>query len=199
MRRALVLLFVFTIAMATSPFTARGAPVTSSDPSSAFGTEQRGQSVPASGSRAGALLVVDPPGSYGCKTDTIAATQIKGVTYTATEKTCVEIHPNGRIRAHGVTKCYRAGSPYRCHTINGSSVHTHLWFKGELLALTEPGDADCNDCYENSHYSVMKYCLGQVSGGFQAKEENLRVAWAPGIISGLHTHQSDPVLLYLCD
>jgi hypothetical protein len=138
------------------------------------------------------VLQVDPVGSYGCKTDTIAAEVINGLTYTATEKTCVEIIPTPYIRAHGVTRCYRSGSPWNCLIINGDSVHTHLWVKGHLTAYTALGDQDCSNCQENSHYSEPLTCDGTLYT-YLAKEENLRVAWVSGHVSGLKVHNSNPV------
>lgn len=130
----------------------------------------------------------------GCRTDTIASKVINGLTYTATERTCVEtlagqFGPD--VRAHGVTRCYRSGSPWNCLSINGDSVHTHLWRDGFLFAYTAPGDADCSNCQENSHYSESVSCSG-ASYRYVAKEENLRVAWVAGQVSDLHTHTSDP-------
>jgi hypothetical protein len=137
------------------------------------------------------------PGSYGCATDTIAATKINGLTYTATEKTCVEIFiSNGvsRVRTHGVTRCYRSGSPFDCLIINGDSVITHLWINGVLVDGTAPGDTDCSNCHENSHYSEADFCIDLVES-FQGREANLRVAWVSGVISDLKTHNSFPVNL----
>jgi hypothetical protein len=134
------------------------------------------------------------PGSWGCATDTIAATTINGVTYTATEKTCVETTANSTIRTHGVTRCYRSGSPFNCLVINGDSVITHLWRNGVLVGATASGDKDCSNCQENSHYSEYVGCSDTVRS-FQGKEANLRVAWASGVVSGLKPHNSFPVNL----
>jgi hypothetical protein len=147
----------------------------------------------AASASSGAVLQTDPVGSYGCKTDTIAAKVINGRTYTATEKTCVEIIPGALIRAHGVTRCYRSGSPWNCLIINGDSVHTHLWVNGQLLAGTLAGDTDCSNCHENSHYSKYLQCFDGRVERFQAKEENLRVAWVSGHVSDLAGHTSHPV------
>jgi hypothetical protein len=131
----------------------------------------------------------------GCRTDTIASKVINGLTYTATETTC-EIVSGPLIRAHGVTCCYYSGSPWNCLSTNGDSVHTQLWVDGHLLASTLAGDTDCSNWYENSHYSKYLRCLDGRVERFQTKEENLRVAWVSGHISGLHSHSSHPVDLH---
>jgi hypothetical protein len=94
-----------------------------------------------------------------------------------------------------VTRCYRSGSPWNCLIINGDSVHTHLWLNGQLLAATADGDKDCSNCHENSHYSEVLTCDGSL-GRYLAKEENLRVAWVSGHVSGLASHSSNPVDLH---
>ena len=135
------------------------------------------------------------PGSYGCATDTIAATKINGVTYTATEKTCVEILPNLSARTHGVTRCYRSGAPFNCLIINGDTVEAILWVDGAITAGTRQDDRDCSNCLENSHYSTTVPCLAGSRETFLGDEANLRVAWAPGVISAPHGHSSNPVTL----
>ena len=112
-----------------------------------------------SGQTPSVASAVAAAGSYGCATDTIASTKIKGVTYTATEKTCVEILSNFTIRTHGVTRCYRSGAPFKCLIINGDSVIVVLWIDGAVSAGTREGDQDCSNCQENSHYSTTVPCL----------------------------------------
>jgi hypothetical protein len=140
-----------------------------------------------------ASAAISPQGSYGCKTDTIAAEVINGLTYTATEKTCVEIVAGPAARTHGVTRCYRSGSPFNCLIINGDTVGVLLWY-AMSVARTAPGDTDCSNCFENSHYSQTKRCVDQPET-FQGSEDNLRVAWVSGHISSLHTHASFAVTL----
>jgi hypothetical protein len=128
-------------------------------------------------------------GSFGCKTDTIASVWTDAGTYTATEKTCVEATGDGWVRAHGVTRCYRSGQPFRCHSIYGFNVHTHLWVGNTLVARTAPGDDECFNCFENSHYS-QNVCVSGGPATWQAREENLGVTWVPGVSSSLHRHTS---------
>jgi hypothetical protein len=136
------------------------------------------------------------PGRYGCNNDTIASTKISGVTYTAKEETCIEVYMDGaskKVRGYGATRCYRSGAPFTCLVINGDSVHTHMWINGVQVGGTLPGDSDCK-CQVNYHYSDFSYCIDQINK-FQAREENLRVAWVAGVISGLHSHAGDQVWL----
>jgi len=107
----------------------------------------------------------------------------------------VEILSNFTIRTHGVTRCYRSGAPFKCLIINGDSVIVVLWIDGAVSAGTREGDQDCSNCQENSHYSTTVPCLAGKQETFRGDEANLRVAWASGVISGLHSHSSNSVTL----
>ena len=145
----------------------------------------------------GWTVLAYPYGSLACSdNDRIAASG----PYYATEKTCVEVN-GGKFRAHGVTRCWKSGVLYPCYSINGDTVVTHLYLDDpvipndvqppQVVAGTRLDDADCRDCKENSHYSVL-YC----NSGFghtvflQGREDNLRVAFQNGVISIDHKHSS---------
>jgi hypothetical protein len=144
----------------------------------------------------GWAVMAYPDGSLACTPDDrIAASG----PYYATEKTCVEVN-GGKFRAHGVTRCWKSGVLYPCYSINGNTAVTHLYMDDPVIpndvqpprvvAGTAPGDDDCTDCKENSHYSVL-WCSGVGHTVFlQGREDNLRVAFKNGVISKDHTHSS---------